>query len=46
MHQNALKRFIIFKANQRIGLTGTLITNSAVDVYGQFLAVGYGNELT
>ena len=33
------------KANQRIGLTGTLITNSAVDVYGQFLAVGYGNEL-
>ena len=33
------------KAKQRIGLTGTLITNSAIDVYGQFLAVGYGNEL-
>ena len=33
------------RAKQRIGLTGTLITNSAVDVYGQFLAVGYGNEL-
>ena len=33
------------KASQRIGLTGTLITNSAIDVYGQFLAVGYGNDL-
>ena len=32
------------KARQRIALTGTLITNSAVDLYGQFLAVGYGND--
>ncbi|HAS72613.1 MAG TPA: hypothetical protein DCS67_00540 [Clostridiales bacterium UBA8960] len=32
------------KAKQRIALTGTLITNSAVDLYGQFLAVGYGND--
>ena len=29
---------------KRIALTGTLITNSAVDLYGQFLAVGYGND--
>lgn len=32
------------RARQRIALTGTLITNSAVDLYGQFLAVGYGND--
>jgi SNF2 family DNA or RNA helicase len=32
------------KARQRIALTGTLITNSAVDLFGQFLAVGYGND--
>ena len=34
------------KAKQRIALTGTLITNSAVDLFGQFMAVGYGNELS
>ena len=32
------------RARQRIELTGTLITNSAVDLYVQFLAVGYGND--
>lgn len=34
------------KAKQRIGLSGTLITNSAVDLFGQLLAIGYGNELS
>jgi SNF2 family DNA or RNA helicase len=31
-------------AKQRIGLTGTFITNSAIDIYGQLVAVGFGNN--
>ncbi len=31
-------------AKQRIGLTGTFITNSAIDIYGQLVAVGFGNS--
>lgn len=36
----------IYKINakQRIGLTGTFITNSAIDIYGQLVAVGFGNS--
>lgn len=34
------------KAKQRIGLTGTFITNSAIDVYGQLVAVGFMSDLT
>lgn len=36
----------IYKINakQRIGLTGTFITNSAIDIYGQLVAVGFGNN--
>jgi SNF2 family DNA or RNA helicase len=31
------------KAKQRIGLTGTLIANGAIDIYGQMLASGIGD---
>lgn len=34
------------KAAKRIGLTGTFLTNGAIDCYGQFLAVGLGGVMT
>ena len=34
------------KANKRIGLTGTFLTNGAIDCYGQFCAVGLGEPMT
>ena len=34
------------KANKRIGLTGTFLTNGAIDCYGQFCAVGLGDPMT
>jgi len=34
------------KANQRIGLTGTFLTNGAMDCFGQFVAVGIGGQMT
>lgn len=33
-------------AKQRIGLTGTFLTNGAIDCFGQFCAVGFGNQMT
>ena len=34
------------KAKQRIGLTGTFLTNGAMDCFGQFVAVGIGGQMT
>lgn len=34
------------KAKQRIGLTGTFLTNGAMDCFGQFVAVGIGGEMS
>lgn len=34
------------KANKRIGLTGTFLTNGAIDCYGQFCAVGLSEPMT
>ena len=34
------------KANKRIGLTGTFLTNGAIDCYGQLCAVGLGGQMT
>ena len=34
------------KAKQRIGMTGTFLTNGAMDCFGQFVAVGIGGEMT
>lgn len=31
------------KAKRRIGLTGTMLANGAIDIYGQMLAVGVGD---
>jgi len=34
------------KAKQRIGMTGTFLTNGAMDCFGQFVAVGIGGQMT
>lgn len=34
------------KANKRIGLTGTFLTNGAIDCFGQFVAIGIGKHMT
>ena len=34
------------KAKQRIGMTGTFLTNGAMDCFGQFVAVGIGGVMT
>lgn len=33
-------------AKQKIGLTGTFLTNGAMDMFGQFAALGIGNMMT
>lgn len=33
-------------SHQKIGLTGTLMTNGAIDLFGQFCAVGIGGKMT
>ncbi len=34
------------RAIQRIGMTGTMLTNGAIDLFGQVCAVGFGSQLT
>ena len=34
------------KANQRIGMTGTFLTNGAIDCFGQFTAMEIGGRMT
>lgn len=34
------------KSGQTIGLTGTMLTNGAIDLFGQTLAMGFGRHLT